>query len=736
MKFRTFRKMPDEPALHTQIQFIIMVQASIFASFKNYLGDSPLVKVLTDIREGSYARPIQELRQKLSEGDKEGAERIKKGLPAFTVSATYKGRRTKDYLTGYNPLQVLDLDGLQPERIAGLRLLIEGEPYTVACFRSPSGNGLKVIVYNATGLDPVPANHRSAYDWMKSYYERRLGVEIDASGSDAGRLCFVSHDSDLYLSSRYEAWLNGGGELPGDIPVLPSTPPDKPLTAGSDAFTRARRLTSRKYKYVDGSRNNYVYLFACHCNRLGLPKEETDGYCRTNFGDLPAGELRQAVESAYTHADEQGKDNDGGCWEKKVERVREYLSRYFHLRKNVVRGLVEYRRKKTKGYCYLPVTDYWENSVWSNLQLEGCPVKQNEVHAVVHSDFSKEYNPFTAYFEELPAWDGVTDHIARLAATVRTDKPEFWTSCLRKWLVAAVACAIDDGQENHSVLLLSGEQGIGKTTWCRHLVPPALSEYVYSGNLDPSSKDASLLLSDCFMIILDELSGQSRMELNRLKAMITKDAVRERRAYARNAEVYVRRASFVATVNDSQVLTDRTGSRRFLCFEAQVIDYSAPVDHAGVYAEALALYRSGFKFWFSDTDITELNANNEAFQQSSPEEELFYTYFRRPERFDVPLFLSSSEIMAKISLYARVSVTGTNTNNIGKLLIRDGFEYKIRKGRRLFAVVELTFEQVKACQMGISGDDTEEGSKMENDVYLSDKQVDTSTGDPDLFHQL
>lgn len=363
MKFRTFRKMPDEPALHTQIQFIIMVQASIFASFKNYLGDSPLVKVLTDIREGSYARPIQELRQKLSEGDKEGAERIKKGLPAFTVSATYKGRRTKDYLTGYNPLQVLDLDGLQPERIAGLRLLIEGEPYTVACFRSPSGNGLKVIVYNATGLDPVPANHRSAYDWMKSYYERRLGVEIDASGSDAGRLCFVSHDSDLYLSSRYEAWLNGGGELPGDIPVLPSTPPDKPLTAGSDAFTRARRLTSRKYKYVDGSRNNYVYLFACHCNRLGLPKEETDGYCRTNFGDLPAGELRQAVESAYAHADEQGKDNDGGCREKKVERVREYLSRYFHLRKNVVRGLVEYRRKKTKGYCYLPVTDYWENSV-------------------------------------------------------------------------------------------------------------------------------------------------------------------------------------------------------------------------------------------------------------------------------------------------------------------------------------------------------------------------------------
>ena len=91
--------------------------------------------------------------------------------------------------------------------------------------------------------------------------------------------------------------------------------------------------------------------------------------------------------------------------------------------------------------------------------------------------------------------------------------------------------------------------------------------------------------------------------------------------------------------------------------------------------------------------------------------------------------------MTKISLYARVSVTGMNTNNIGKLSIRDDFEYKIRKGRRLFAVVELTFEQVKARQMGISGDDAGEGCETDKDAYLSDKQDDTDVDDPDLFHQ-
>ena len=321
---------------------------------------------------------------------------------------------------------------------------------------------------------------------------------------------------------------------------------------------------------------------------------------------------------------------------------------------------------------------------------------------MIHSGFSKEFDPFKSYFSKLPAWDGETDHIAWLASTVSTTRPEYWLTCLRKWLVAAVACAIDTNMENHTVLLLSGGQGLGKTTWCRNLVPPELREYTYSGNLDPSSKDASLLLSDCFLILLDELSGQSSMELNRLKAMITKNYVHERRAYAHNSETYERRASFAATVNDSQVLSDRTGSRRFLCFEAARIDYLSPVDYKNVYAQALALYKDGFKCWFSDTDITEINANNEPFQQSSPEEELFYTYFRKPRRFEAFLQLSSSEILAKIAEKTRMPITKINVVNLGKMLKRAGFEHFVRNGKRLFTVIELTFDEVKSIQQGIS----------------------------------
>ena len=705
-----------------------MLKTSIFASFMNYKGDTSLLSVLTCIRDGRYEASVSALRSLLDEERTDEAERLKKQLLAFTVSATYSGKRQTTYLTAYHPLVVLDLDKLPAEQIEPLRKRIEQAPYTVACFLSPSGRGLKAIVYAAVDMERKPANHRKIFDRVKKWYEQLLGVTIDPSGSDVGRLCFVSYDPALYLSPRFLRWLEGGdeGTLPTDLPLLSNPSPRPPATRGKQLLEKARKRMAGQ-DYTEGNRNNYVYRFACHANRLGASKEEALAYCAEHFADLGDDERTQAVESAYTHVEERGTERAQQQQQQRVERVCAYLSRRYHLRCNVERGVVEYRRKWSKDKRFHPVTDHWENSVWRELQKEGCLVRLHEVHAVVYSDFSEEYDPFVAYFNSLPAWDGVTDHIARLAQTVVTDRPDYWYHCLKKWLVATVACATDPTKENHSVLLLSGSQGIGKTTWCRRLVPPALAEYVYSGNVDPSSKDALLLLSDCFLIILDELSGQSRMELNRLKAMITKDAVRERRAYARNAEWYVRRASFVATVNDSQVLTDRTGSRRFLCFEAKQIDYTAPIDHAAIYAQARALLQTDFKYWFSDNDIIELNRNNEDFQQSSPEEELFFTYFRRPERFDAPLYLSSSEILSKIALNAKISVNTLNVVNLGKVLKKEGFEQKRHYNKRTYAVIELNFEQVKARQMGIStdGDSTRnsDDNKKDNGLDASEQRL-------------
>lgn len=704
-----------------------MIEVTVFTNFKDCRGNMLLTEITENILNGKYETPVNLHRSALEAGDKETAEHIKKSLSAFTVSATYQSLRRKGNMTGYNPLQILDIDNLDPADIPRLRQLINEAPYTVYSFLSPGGRGLKVIVYSAVAIEMVADNHRVIYNTLKDWYADLLHVEIDASGSDAGRLCFVSYDPDLYASPRFDPWMRTGEGLPDNLLMLPpQTKSRKKAGATQEAsmqLIQARKRMDKQLTYNEGNRNNYVYRFACLCNRMGIAPQKLIDYCSTEFTDLPAQECNNAVASAYNNAEDY--NTEAQCQSgKRVELIQKYLSAHFLLRKNVVRGLVEYHEKSKRNKDFIPVTDYWENTIWCDLQLRGVFCKISELRSVIHSSFSKEYDPFKSYFSKLPPWDGETDYIAQLAATVSTDNPDYWLNCLRKWLVATVACAIDEGQENHTVLLLSGDQGLGKTTWCRNLVPPELHQYTYSGNIDPSSKDCSLLLSDCFLIVLDELSGQSRPELNRLKTMITKDYIRERRAYARNAETYERRASFAATVNDSQVLTDRTGSRRFLCFEAKRIDYLSPVDHKNIFSQALAMYKAGFKFWFSEGEITEVNNNNESFQQNNPEEELFYAFFRKPDRFERPQLLSSSEIIAKIAEKTRLPITPINVNNLGKMLKRARFEYITRRGTRLFGVIELTFDEVKAVQRGIT-------SYNDEDDQTTKDQEDTPRDKPD-----
>ncbi|WP_293709488.1 VapE domain-containing protein [uncultured Parabacteroides sp.] len=689
-----------------------MIKVTMFARFKTCVGDVNLIDVLSDIRNGKYAASVNRIRVYMDKENPEAADMLKRELPAITISATYREKRLAECMTVYNPLIILDFDKLKKEELPHLLALVREAAYTVACWISPRGHGIKVIVYPVVGFELIPQKHSAVYKLVKDWYQRLLGVEADTSGSDAGRLCLVSYDPQLYLSPRFEPWLRGEGALPGDLPPIKAIIGKEIM----QLISSARKRTTRKFAYAEGNRNNFVHLFAANCNRLGVAKEEVVKYACKTFTDLPAEECLQAIDSAFTHTEEFGavkmtpRSSRGDGF---VVQIQEFLSKNFKLRRNIVRRMIEYR-SLTKHDAYQPVTDYWENSVWCALQKAGVFCRVSDLRAVIQSDFSPEYNPFRSYFENLPAWDGETDPIAQLASTVDTTCPDYWVKCLKKWLVAVVACAINERKANHTVLLLSGAQGLGKTTWLRNLVPPALRNYVYSGNLDPTAKDSSLLMSDCFLIILDELSGQSRVELNQLKALITKDSILERRPYARNAESFVRRASFAATVNDSQILTDRTGSRRFLCFETLRIDYTSEIDHAAIYAQALGLYKQGFRYWFADKDITEINENNEPFQQSSPEAELLFTYFRKPVRFEVYVLLSASEIMAQIAERTRYSMTTMGVNQLGKVLKSAGFESQKRHGKRLFAVVVLTNDQVEARRKGFGYDPVDGSEDSDN----------------------
>lgn len=702
-----------------------MVNTTIFYSLNKCMGEMSLRGVLENIQQGVYREEIERYRATRAAGDTARAERMKKRLPAFTPSATYRGRRKAECMESYHPLVILDADHLDLERLARVIPLVREAPYTVASFVSPGGEGLKIIAYAPTDTAPDPARHRPLYQAVERWYADLTGIAFDTSGSDPGRLCFVSHDPALYLNPAYGGWLLGIAPPPRVEPFAVEPPAKEGgkgkrpgRKRGGKLLQEARRRAERQGPYAEGDRNNFLYRMAAQANRLGAAREELEAYAAEHFDDLADDERAATIGSAYANTGEHASEpfaGKGGSRRQSldIEAIFRHIAERFVLRHNRVRGHVEAKRLGEPDNAFAAINDIWHNSLWCDLQQAGLPCHLRDVESAVLSDFTPSYHPFRDYFEGLPEWDG-RDYIGELAETVTTDRPEYWRHCLRKWLVATVACAIDDKVENHTMLLLAGPQGIGKTSWLRRLVPPELTGYTYSGLVDPSQKDSQLLLTDCFLVILDELSGQTAPELNRLKAMITQDVVKLRRPYARFAEVWPRHASFAATVNDGQVLNDPSGSRRFLCFEATRIDYMRPVNHAGVYAQALALYRRGEKYWFSDDDLPELSRNNERFQQVNPVEELFYTYFRKPLPGEPTKLMSSSDILARICALSRLQMTQANVNFLGKMLKKHGFLTKRRSNNRLFEVYELSFDEIKLNSF----------QKEENSSY-SDNQCNT-----------
>jgi len=704
------------------------MKCTVFEQFSRNKGTYLVVIILKGIKNGRWAEVINQLQRALADGETEKAERLKKSLPGFTVSATYTGARKKDFFDEYSGILILDIDKVDPVLIDLLLEKIRKAPYTVFCFVSPSGRGIKIGVCPVTRFALTMENHTRNFRVAADWYEAWLGVPVDPSGKDIGRLCFVSFDPELYIATRFLPFLQGEGDLPDDLPFMELV--DKHVeagreTAGEDSpeeigkkITTARGQTTKRMRYEPGNRNNYVYTFALYCKRKDIPLDHTLSYCFRSFSDMNEQEVRQTVNSAYGNSNEQHTEKereiaDARC-ARLMEAIKGFIRRNYLLRLNIVTNRIEYIRVGSV-LPFTSMTDLEENSLWCALQEAGINCTLNNLRAVVKSDFSPPFDPFVDYFRSLPAWDGKTDFIGQFADTVQTSDQELWQMCFRKWLVAMVACAIDPTVENHTVLVLNSAQGTGKTTWCCNLVPPELRDYRYSGLSDTRLKDTQVALSECILINFDELGTLSIKDINKLKELITKGVIRERRSYGYNADTMIRRASFTASVNSSSVLTDITGSRRFLCFDVKTIDYMRPVDYAGVFSQALSLFDTGFRFWFDKEEIDRVNENNEDFRVRSAEEEFLYTYIRKPEE-DSQVgveYLSASQILQHLCMKTSLQLTQGGIVLIGMLLKKENFKCRKKNNKNLFAVILVPAEQVEADKKScpILPDKTDENDK-------------------------
>ena len=297
-------------------------------------------------------------------------------------------------------------------------------------------------------------------------------------------------------------------------------------------------------------------------------------------------------------------------------------------------------------------------------------ITSREVMTALQSDLIPDVHPLREYVlscgewtEEQPDWiDWVAQQVTvkPLGDEAKGDKARgegLWRGCFKKWFVAMVASWMKDEVVNHQVLVLIGKQGIFKTTWLEHLIPPHLRAYACKlANSNDLNKDERLRIAEFGLISLDEIDSMNNRELNQLKSVITATDVNERAAYAYTKERRVRLASFCASGNRRDFLTDITGNRRWLPFEVESIQnpFYTLLPYERMYAQAWALAQDPlFSYWFDLDEIEVLEQHNQHFRDESNEEQLL------PILFDVPAegkgeFMTTAQISERLVTYGNI----------------------------------------------------------------------------------
>ena len=637
---------------------------------------------------------------------------LKNAQPAFIPSVFLEGGRSYAHVKGFTGFIMVDIDGISIGQFSGILALIRADPHSFLVYTTISGQGIRII--SRIEGEVTKADYRLAWESVNDYYARLCGVEIDNQCKNATRMSVLCHDPGALFRP---------GATPFRISRMKAR--EKPERGSTVTAERAYKiiraqLDEEGITYTPGNYNDYVSRCFYHMNRYGVPQTATETWAAGTFPDYPRGQLLPIVKSCYAVTAEfdtvplprsfRRKEKAADPHRKKatVEEMEAFINGYMKIRMNALTHQIETKVIPEPGAASSPIpaghwerlTDHTENSLWCAMQHHGMSVNLNELHTLLSSDFVKEYHPLKNYLDGLPPWDGKTDYIGRLAGIVHVKEcppapPVRFADILKRWLVSMIASALDETVVNQVILVLIGRQGSYKTSFMQHILPPALSEYyTVKSNSSRMTKDDLFTMTENLVINLEEIDTMPPSELNQLKAMVTQRYVDERPPYGRNKVHLPHVASFVATGNNLQFLTDDTGNRRWLPFEVEGIDSPWQVDipYEGIYSQTYALYRDvNFRYWFTDEEIQRLRGHVQQFEVPRPEYELILTYYRKPVGLERGMYITTSQI---ISRFGNSSLR-LSPQKVGRAMRELGFQQVRASSANYWVVVERTGEEVQ-----------------------------------------
>lgn len=716
-RFHSLRDTRPDPTTR-QVLFKEITNSTHTAATRHYRAH---LATLSDIEATGDAQQLEQW--KLTKSN------LKNAQPAFIPSVLLEGGRTYAHVKGFTGFIMVDIDGIPPERFAAILTLVKEDIHSFLVYITISGCGIRVISHVEGGV--TKANYRMVWEWVNDHYARLCGVEIDGQCKNATRMSVLCHDPEALLRPEASSFHTSGMK-----------PREKPKRGTAVTVTAERaykiiraQLEEEGIAYAPGSYNDYVSRCFYHTNRYGVPQADAEAWALRTFPDYPRERLLPIVKSCYSLTMEfntvplprsvrkKEKENDSSHKKATVEEMEEFINGYMKFRMNMLTHQIEtqliadaYTDRPEASACHWQrLTDHIENSLWCAMQHHGMAVNLNELHTLLGSDFVKEYHPLKEYLDGLPPWDGETDYIGRLAAMVHvkesphsplqqdksrerndlSETPVRFADILKRWMVSMIAAALNETVVNQVILTLIGRQGSYKTSFMQHILPPVLSEYYTTkSNSSRMTKDDLFTMTENLVINLEEIDTMPPSELNQLKAMVTQRYVDERRAYGRNKVHLPHVASFVATGNNLQFLTDDTGNRRWLPFEVEDIDspWEADIPYEGIYSQTYALYQDiNFRYWFTDKEIQQLRGHVQQFEVPRPEYELILTYYRKPVGLERGVYTTSSQIIGRFgNTSLRLSL-----QKVGRAMRELGFRQVKASNANYWVVVERTTEEVQ-----------------------------------------
>ncbi|WP_455674555.1 VapE domain-containing protein [Phocaeicola sp.] len=627
------------------------------------------------------------------------ADKVKAQSPRFLPSGQLEGGTSKKNITYYNGHGMVDIDDATPERLVAFIPLLKACPFVHIAYVTISGFGIRII-YRTDATDE--RQHLAVFSIGNEYFSNLLHCpvkEVDVKCKNINRMSGLAHDANVIYRPDSERF-----HIPSVAELEEEKKEKKAVQRkqrnqkayAEKAGVKAQALLETQGKhYEKGSYNDFASSAVFLMNKFGVEKDETLAWAETTFDDYNPADLESIVRSVYeNHSDEHGTMSmqSKGRYIN-VGELEGFIASQANLRYNTVTGFNEICWKGETAFTEM--TDYNENTLWARSMKAGIFCHPTNIQCIVRSEFVPRFNPIISYLDALPAWDGVTDYIAQVASRIKTGTPELFEEYFRKWFVAMVASMLDAEIVNHCILMLIGGQGKYKTTFFSLLLPPELQRYFNEKiELGYSTKDDLFKLTEAALICLEEVDTLSPSAMNQLKAMITVPSINERPAYGRNKEFRYHLATFCGTGNNEFFLTDDTGSRRWLNFkvESMLPPRENPLPYEGLYAQAVYLFRNGFRYWFSEEEIQVLQEHNHAFEAINMEEELIAMHYRVPREGERGMFITTAEIVERINLYVKYPLS---PNKVSRAMNRKGFTPYRLNSLRGFIVIELTDDEKK-----------------------------------------